>query len=171
MNRMATSLVVAVATAAFVGCAGRQLPDPPKEPIRDDLIVPKVRIGEAALGMTESQVLQWLGTPNDTIRGDGSRIWYRYDRKGLFVGVEGGRVVQVEAMTGSSYRSADGIGPGTPELKVRAAWGQPTKSVSMHELSRFDYCFANDLKVMVDTRESTVSAIAIYADGCWVAKR
>lgn len=168
---MRNVVVIALVTSALLGCAGTNLPDPPKAPIRDNLIVPRVRIGEAAVGMTEAQLLQWLGTPSRSIQGSGGEMWYWYETKGLFLEFERGRAVRIEATSGSSYRTADGIGAGTPEIKARATWGQPTKSFDYHERNQHHYCFANGLKVTVDTQTSAVSVIGIWADGCWVPKR
>lgn len=168
MGRVASLLWL----GALLGCAGTSpsLPEPPKEAIRDGLIVPRVRIGEAALGMSEADLLRWLGTPTATFRGDGSNVSYRYEGKGLFIRFEGGRATSIQAF-GGNFRTADGIGVGTPELKVRVAWGPPTKSTSLHEVNQHDLCFSNDLNVMVNTRSSTVSSIAVDARGCRVASR
>ncbi len=153
------------------GCAGMQAPppEPPNAAIHDNLIVPRVRIGEAALGMSEANLLEWLGTPSQTIRGGGSDVWYEYSSKGLGIGFTAGRARTVQTTT-SSHRTADGISVGTPELKVRATWGQPTMSADFHELNGYDYCFANDLKVGVDTRSSTVRFIQISAERCYARR-
>lgn len=164
------SLRLAWALVALAGCAGTPVvPEPPKEPIRDNLIVPRVRIGEAALGMSEANLLQWLGTPSNTLRSSSSYVWYEYSSKGLGIGFTAGRATTVRTTT-SSHRTADGISVGTPELRVRATWGQPTMSADYHEMNGYDYCFANDLKVGVDTRSSTVRLIEISAERCYARR-
>src|SRR5688572_14405654 len=127
-------IAVLLGLIALFGCAGTTVtvPEPPKQAMNDTLIVPKSRIGPAALGMTEANLFEWLGNPDQVIRGDGGRMTYRYDGRGLYLVFERGRAVSVQARS-SRYRTADGISVGTPELKVRAAWGQPTQSASLRD--------------------------------------
>lgn len=152
------ALILMLGTLA--GCAGT-----PKEPIRDNLIVPRVRIGEAALGMTEANLLKWIGTPTKTYSYRGSDNQYLY-AKGLWVGFSGGKASGIAVMAGP-YRTADGIGIGTPELQMRGAWGTPTKQQELD--GQRQYCFKNGLTATVDARARTVKEIAVYASGCGIA--
>lgn len=165
---------LALVAAVLGGCAGVSLPDPPKEAIRDTLIVPKVRIGPAALGMTEANMLAWLGEPDRTV-GSGNRVHYWYERSGSWIGFERGRAVRISASKGS-FATSDGISFGTSEVKLRSTLGRPIKSRELGpcadracEQTRvewIEYCFSNGLQVTLNAETRRVTVFEVYPDGC-----
>lgn len=162
------------ALLVLAGCAAT-IPEPPKEPIRDQRIVPYSRIGEAALGMTEAQLLQWIGTPSNTYEYGQRDNQYVFAGRGLWVGFSGGKASGITANRGS-YRTTDGIGLGSPELEMRVAWGRPTRQRNLGpcgdsqcntmKVEQVEFCFANGLMATIDAATRRVISVSVYASGC-----
>lgn len=169
----------------LAGCAGGPpIPEPPAEPIDDNRIVPYSRIGKLALGMSEATLFKLMGEPSEThcigtkttdgvvyqCEGDNS---YRYGD--LWVHFKKGKVYSISTLSGR-FATADGISVGSPELKVRAAWGQPTRMREMGpcgdpycnttKVEYVQYCFSNGMNVDIDHRTRAVTLIEVYYRGC-----
>lgn len=170
MNRIAAVFVLLTAAA---GCASK-MPMPPAEPIDDTQIVPYSRIGKLALGMTEAQLLKWMGEPEKTLRLSATDNFYYYDGGRLHVRFENGRADYVATLN-SRYASNDGISVGASDLRMRAVWGSPTRTRSLGpcgdtcdtiKVQTYQYCFKNGLQVDVDAETGKVALIGVRVEGC-----
>jgi hypothetical protein len=175
----AGSLLALVASCSTVSePPPRQLPT---EPVRDNLIVSFVRIGPAALGMTEAQMLQWLGEPTRTFNLGTAHPGYMYGHGGpdgyqYYVHVENGRASRIST-TKRQYETSEGIGVGSAELKARVAFGKPVKQQTHNRCGatcdedvpfQVDMCFKNGLEISVDVETSKVSQVTISNKGCTI---
>jgi hypothetical protein len=96
--------------------------------VKDNLIVPGVRIGPVFIGMTETQLYQKLSDPSQTVRGnDGTWIRYSYSSLGLGVQVNPSthRVNVVDNFLWEGnlkefpYSTREGITVGSSELQIQ----------------------------------------------------
>lgn len=166
MQRTPTTTLFIVAVITLGGCAGGPtLPDPPKAAIHDTLIVPRVRIGPAALGMTEANMLDWLGEPTKTVEYGARDNQYVYEDKGLLIGFSRGKAMRV-AVSKRPYATSDGISIGTSELKLRTTWGQPTKRRLMTSGGYIELCFSNGMQALLEMATRQVIELSVRADGC-----
>jgi hypothetical protein len=179
-----TIIAISLAATALIlaGCAsGPTFPETPKQPIQDSRIVPSVRIGSAVLGMTEANLLDWLGQPNGSIFGSGpifrftdGDVQYAYDNLGLSMRFEAGKAIIITT-TNSRYASADGVSVGSNELELRARWGNPTwadrvescgdSRCSWQKLEFMRYRFANGVCVQVDGNTQRITVMTLTAYG------
>lgn len=159
-----TMIVASLAVAAVVlgGCAS--MPEPPAKPIYDSAVVPGVRIGPAALGMTEANMLQWLGEPSKTNSYGNRDNQYIYADRGLWIGFEGGRAEGIAASQ-SRYATSDGISVGASELKLRTTWGQPKSRMQRGDY-HVQYCFSNGIRASVELQSRRVTELSIWVKGC-----
>lgn len=158
MSLRGLALVPLIAVVVAACGSTTRIPDPPTMPIDDDAIVPYSRIGKVALGIDEATLLKWMGVPKES-HGD-AHFYQRGGKHPDIVQTSGGRVNRIA--TGSPrFVTADGIRVGSSVLEMRAAWGEPTKSLDLHEIDRFEYCFRNGLQASVDTTRSVIAAIEV----------
>lgn len=167
--------VVCALLMVLSGCA--TIPQPPAEPIDDNLIVPKSRIGKLALGISEATLLQWMGTPDKSL-GD----LYHYRSGDLDLAFEGGKLASVKTRS-ARFATAEGIAVGAPEIKLRATWGAPVTTYEYAyfeteqcgapvcdatEVAAIEYCFSNGLVVQIDPQPDrrVVRAIKVDYRGC-----
>lgn len=168
--------LVLVAACSTVSAPPRQLPT---EPVRDTLIVPYVRIGPAALGMTEGQMLQWLGEPTKTFRLGTPTPGYMYEAANgwqYFINVENGRASTISTMQ-SRYETSEGIGVGSAELKARVTYGHPIKQETLTACGatcdedvpfQVNMCFKNGLEMGMDVKTSKVLSVTLSNKGCTI---
>lgn len=171
---------IGVAVVALGGCAGSvTLPEPPKEAMRDTLIVPRVRVGPAALGMTEANMLEWLGEPEGTLGSATDTPGYMHESRGLTVWFNKRGRASLITVSNSRYATADGISVGASIAKLRTAWGPPVKRKELagpcadstcktQIVDVVKYCFSNGMQanVRVDTSQPRVAVLEVRADGC-----
>lgn len=174
-----------IALCVLTACAGT-MPTPPAEPIDDTQIVPYSRIGKLALGMTEAMLFKAMGEPEKThcigtkklseatyaCEGDNT---YVYQGGTLFIGFSKGRAYYVET-TSSRYATADGVSVGASDLRMRAAWGTPTKTRELGpcgdpacdtiDVETYEYCFKNGLQADIDADTRKVRMIGVRVSGC-----
>ncbi|MGQ0546136.1 MAG: hypothetical protein ACT4P3_12505 [Betaproteobacteria bacterium] len=163
MKRVADWVAI-LAAGLLAACATEPAPpEAPKAPIRDNLIVPGIRVGAAALGMTETNLLQWVGKPTRIIDVPRGHPSYYYEDLGLQVQFSGGKARHLDVHKGP-WRTADGIGPGTPIVTMRLAWGAPKSRVEDMGVGR--YCFANGVGALVNLRSETVTNLYVQTGGC-----
>ena len=105
---LVTALAVAV-TCSFCQPA-------PAQAANDHLIVPWVRIGPIALGMSGDDVMRIMGEPTKTMGGppDGVNLYLWKDDLSVTVKKNGSYVTQICALS-PAYATAQGVRPGTPE--------------------------------------------------------
>ena len=134
--RILAGLVVAALVVIGGGLLMRRLVYPRRAMLTPDVvarqpIVPGRSVGPLALGMTKEQVTAALGKP-DSVQGP--RNW-QYRNPDMAVGFgkdDPPRVGAIFAgggpqLTNVPYRTAEGIGIGSPVSDVKAAWGQPER--------------------------------------------
>jgi len=152
--RVLRSLLLAV---LVVGCAAMDrrvtMPPPGCSPNNDTLLVSGCRIGPVALGMTEAELLKFVGPPaRSRAYEDVNGSMYSYDDLELWAKVINGRVSEISigivSRVGglSRYATAEGIRLGSTELEVRAKMGQPSWRIFQGEVPDADmqwwsYCY------------------------------
>jgi hypothetical protein len=110
--------------------ATNPVPSPPASIPKDNLIVPKVRIGGVALGMTMAQLYAAMGDPTRSISSEtGGQYSYGTSNGPLgsawiILTNAQGQVYQI-GMTLSQYATASGIAVGNSPLRVQALLGAP----------------------------------------------
>jgi hypothetical protein len=152
---------------AVTACGGARpvvLPQPPAEPIRDTAIVPGVRIGPFALGMTSKQLAAAMGTPDEERDNGEWLVWGSVSVK-VDVNDPERRVVRV-SLRDESYATADGVRLGETAFIVRTKLGVPSKPDHPGNppgISTLDYCRVG---IVVETQNSKVYVISVFPPGC-----
>jgi hypothetical protein len=129
---LVTALAVAV-TCSFCQPA-------PAQAANDHLIVPWLRIGPIALGMSGDDVMRIMGEPTKTMGGppDGVNLYLWKDDLSVTVKKNGSYVTQICALS-PAYATAQGVRPGLPEHAVTDLLGQPQNSRVRNAWWRFSY--------------------------------
>jgi len=110
------------------GCAA-SLTQPPAQlsaPIDDDRIVPGVRVGVVVLGMTAPELLRVRGDPDKVGRSDDG-VEHRYYYGADMVVMVRGHVFAIDTAA-PRYRTAEDLGVGSSELRVKTVYGSPCGS-------------------------------------------
>jgi len=148
------------------GCASeREAPPaaPPAQPIFDSLIVPGVRIGPVAVGMSGAQLLQAVGSPASSNHAFTDGTWNHFSNGiGAFVRDRDNRVIIVTSED-ARYRTMEGVGPGVAELVVRSALGAPTRvlDADYNQARIYTNLYYPGMAVAIDPRTGRVVVISI----------
>jgi hypothetical protein len=96
-----------------------------KVQVNDHLIVPRERIGAAALDMTPAELIGMLGQPTSIWPGNP----YTYNWAGISATIvkDSSYAVQI-CTTGPAYATAEGVHPGSTNVEVAALMGRPRYS-------------------------------------------
>ena len=104
------AIVVALAASALVAASSASA-----------LIVVQQGIRSVELTMTRAEVRARLGPPTKINRGTNEfGPWVEFVYRGLRVNFQGGRTVTAVSTASRSQRTANGVGPGSTEARVRA---------------------------------------------------
>ena len=144
MRAIIASLAALLFASACFRCRSPTLPEPPREPIKDRLIVPGTRAGPISLGMIVSQLLEVMGQPTSGRTELGVDL-YEYG-SGLTAGVKDGRVVSV-SITDPTFQTEAGLKPGDLAINVRNFGGLPTRTVPAGPQATA-YCWDKGLRVL-----------------------
>jgi hypothetical protein len=132
MSRLVASIAVCLLAAACVSApsARRVLSQD------DSLIVPDRRIGEVYLRMPVEDLLRVMGAPVKTQPiADTTATTYSFD--GIHVTADS-RVYWI-VVTSEQYRTAEGVGPGSEQIEVRAKHGKPKCAGTRGDSTTYDY--------------------------------
>ncbi len=123
-RRFALAFALLTAGASSVGVQAEVLAH------NDHLIVPWKRIGPLALGMTADELVRIMGAPTGTNCGALDRgvdvYTWKNDLSATFT--KGGLYVTQVCAFSPAYATAQGVRPGSTDLSVAAAMGQPQNS-------------------------------------------
>ena len=150
-------LLALVVCATACGSSPKPIAHPPPviPPQFDGTIVMGHRIGPASLGMTEAQLVEYLGPPSRTAPFDDGSHVYGWAKHELNVVVVDGKVDQVGLEPGEQhlyterYSTATGIHFGSTELEVKVKLGSPSWRSPTQDDSMIVYCYPDGTKVGV----------------------
>lgn len=130
MSRLVAALVLSLVAASCASSGRRVLAQD------DNLIVPDRRIGEIYLNMPVADLLRVMGAPLRTQPIAGSTATtYSFD--GIHVTADS-RVYWIVA-TSDKFRTAEGVGPGSEQIEVRARHGKPDCAGTRGNDTTYDY--------------------------------
>lgn len=132
MSRLIATLALCLAAAACASApsAKRMLSQD------DNLIVPERRVGEVYLRMPVADLLRVMGAPLRTQPiPDSTATTYSFE--GMHVTADS-RVYWIVA-TSEKYRTAEGVGPGSEQIEVRARHGKPDCAGTRGDSTTYDY--------------------------------
>jgi hypothetical protein len=133
-------------------------------PIFDRLIVPGVRVGPIAIGMTSADLLRHVGEPSRTDRLlDGNT--YHFGGIRAFVGKSTLKVHNI-SVTDSDYATREGLRVGSSELAVKANRGAPDR-VQGNEQVEWWHCYRDGIVFVFPRHESKVEFIRVWVPGCY----
>jgi hypothetical protein len=93
--------------------------------VHDNLIVPGERVGPVFFGMTEAQLYQKMGNPDQSGPMDnGATIFYVWRDISVDVHTSTHTVFLI-GVSGPSYATAEGVSTGTSELALKSKLGPP----------------------------------------------
>jgi hypothetical protein len=132
--------------------------------VNDNLIVPGERVGPVFLGMTEGSLYQKMGNPNHSDMMDrGATKYYQWRDIRVEVKESDHKVFNIE-VTGSSYRTAEGISTGSSDLEVKSKLGQPHWEVPFNTpQSTSKLCFNSGITILV--KSGRVTSIFLFTSG------
>lgn len=174
MNQVLGAIALSLVLAA-AGCAGasrRAMPPPPTElPVDDGAIVPGKRVGNVAIGMTGTQLLQAKGHPSSPVDWGGYTGYSYFQPDGkldmtVLVDDDTQQVIAVIAQAdryrvqGSNFGTADGV------LEMRAALGKPASQEERgnEQLPMTLYCYASGVGVQIQG-SGRINDIAVFLPG------
>jgi hypothetical protein len=106
-------------------------------PVRDTLIVPGMRVGPIALGMTAAELNEAVGVPAQAQR-QGSTTIYSWGDVAAEIS-DGTPGVDLIAVNDARYETANHLRVGLAALAVNAVMGLPDKSTNAQGILTLDY--------------------------------
>lgn len=166
--------LLAVATSGIAlslllaGCSSELIiPHAPSSvPPGDDTIVPGSRIGDVALGMTNKQLLEAEGIPEQSNRPFTTAATYHYGNNHLLVSVDdASQQVWWIYVNSDLYQTKEGVEVGQSELEMRAALGNPDESrnIGTDEIPEYLNCYKSGLSVYV--MQGKIVQIGVFVPG------
>ena len=126
------TLVTLVSLASVAACAKHYPPPAAAIPPSFDKTITATRIGPVSLGMTEADLLKYLGKPTSSRFATATSVQASYDGYGIVAGIHDGIVDQLS--TGDpSYSTDTGLHVGSDQLELRAH--RPTTSAVYEKTS------------------------------------
>jgi hypothetical protein len=127
--------------------------------VNDNLIVPGERVGSVFFGMTEAQLYQKMGDPENSHRarcGGVSVTAYKWGDLGVCVQSSTHTVIDIE-VHGPSYRTDEGVSTGISELALKAKLGQPAWKIQAYtdHPNSSKLCYNSGLTVFTDDGQVT----------------
>lgn len=142
-----------LASLFLLACATetpRPVPPPrPAQPIFDFTIVPQVRIGPATLGMSDDDLLRWLGPPSETFSFKDGWFQYTYGRLGLSVRVSSDGYVRRASTSDARYAMTNGVRVGSTALEVNVKLGSPAWRTSQY--GHVTLCYEDQTMISIDS--------------------
>jgi hypothetical protein len=124
------------------------------------LIRPGKSVGLVQLGMQSAQVKRVWGSPSSIRQPQpGYELWL-YDRLLSTVHVQGNEVTQVQTSS-PVFRSARGVGPGSPRAVLLEAYGKPTWADNMGPVVVYTYARLGLVATFRGDDQSFVAALSV----------